>query len=350
MIGIVSHLDDLHAVHVRRHLEQAGSPHLVLDTSSLPMQVGLTTSEVPGAGWHGWWEHDGVPVDLRDVHAMWWRRPQPFVLDGAITDAHDRAFARGECAAMVAGLWHCLDAEWVNDPDRDEAASRKMWQLRVASELGLRVPRTCMTNDPARALGFIESEPGSVVFKSFSASEVTWRETRLVRDEHRELFDRVRLAPVIFQECIPGGFDIRVTIVGDQVFSAEIRSGESSYDLDFRVDTENAPIEVHPLPEPVEGRLMRMMRRLGLRYGAIDLRRAPDGDYVFLEVNPAGQWLFIELATGQPISSALARLLGCLDQEVTARTGRRAGTSTPPHQQPFHRERRTTRIGGPRRA
>lgn len=128
MIGIVSHLDDLHAVHVRRHLEQAGSAHLVLDTSSLPMQVGLTTSEVPGAGWHGWWEHDGVPVDLRDVHAMWWRRPQPFVLDGAITDAHDRAFARGECAAMVAGLWHCLDAEWVNDPDRDEAASRKMWQ------------------------------------------------------------------------------------------------------------------------------------------------------------------------------------------------------------------------------
>ena len=179
---------------------------------------------------------------------MWWRRPQPFVLDEAITDAHDRGFARGECAAMVAGLWQCLDAEWVNDPDRDEAASRKMWQLRVASELGLRVPRTCMTNGPERALAFIDSEPGPVVFKSFSATEVTWRETRMVRDQDRGLFDRVRLAPVIFQECIPGGFDIRVTMVGDRVFPAEIRAGESAYDLDFRVDTEHAPIAVHALP------------------------------------------------------------------------------------------------------
>ena len=176
----------------------------------------MTTTERPGIGLARLMAVRHRGHDLRDLHAMWWRRPQPFVLDDAIADSHDRAFARGECAAMVAGLWRCLDAEWVNDPDRDEAASRKMWQLRVASELGLRVPRTCMTNSPELALAFIDSEPGTVVFKSFSATEVTWRETRMVGDQERELLDRVRLAPVIFQECIPGGFDIRVTIVGDQ--------------------------------------------------------------------------------------------------------------------------------------
>lgn len=323
MIGIVSNLEDLHAVHVRRHLDGAGVEHVVIDTSALPTRVSLTTTEGPEAGWHGWWESGTVDHDLRDVRAMWWRRPQPFVLDGAITNAHDRGFARGECAAMVAGLWQCLDAEWVNDPDRDEAASRKMWQLRLASDLGLRVPRTCMTNDPERAIGFVDSEPGPVVFKSFSATEVTWRETRLVRDQDRALFERVRLAPVIFQECIPGGFDIRVTIVGDRVFPAEIRAGESAYDLDFRVDTEHAPIAVHELPLHVEDRLRKMMRLLGLRYGAVDLRRGPDGDYVFLEINPAGQWLFIELATGQPISAALAQLLHQLDEEVRQRARRR---------------------------
>ena len=166
-----------------------------------------------------------------------------------------------------------------------------------------------------------------MVFKSFSATEVTWRETRMVRDQDRGLFDRVRLAPVIFQECIPGGFDIRVTMVGDRVFPAEIRAGESAYDLDFRVDTEHAPIAVHALPGAVEDRLRVMMRRMGLRYGAVDLRRSPEGDYVFLEINPAGQWLFIELATGQPISAALAELLHDLDREVTerGRRGRRDG-------------------------
>lgn len=327
MIGIVSSQEDLHAAHVRRHLDQAGAEYVVVDTSTLPTQVALTTTEGPGMGWHGSWQTGTADRDLRDVRAMWWRRPQPFVLDEAITDAHDRGFARGECAAMVAGLWQCLDAEWVNDPDRDEAASRKMWQLRVASELGLRVPRTCMTNSPERALAFIDAEPGPVVFKSFSATEVTWRETRLVRDQDRGLLDRVRLAPVIFQECIPGGFDIRVTMVGDRVFPAEIRAGESAYDLDFRVDTEHAPIAVHALPRAVEDRLREMMLRMGLRYGAVDLRRSPEGDYVFLEINPAGQWLFVELATGQPISAALAELLHHLDREVTemGRRGRREG-------------------------
>ena len=57
------------------------------------------------------------------------------------------------------------------------------------------------------------------------------------------------------------------------------------------------------------------MQRLGLRYGAADFRVAPDGDLVFLEVNPAGQWLFVEYATGQPIAAALADLLVRLDRE-----------------------------------
>jgi glutathione synthase/RimK-type ligase-like ATP-grasp enzyme len=51
------------------------------------------------------------------------------------------------------------------------------------------------------------------------------------------------------------------------------------------------------------------MRRLGLEYGAIDLRLTPDGEYVFFEVNPAGQFLFVEHACGLPISAALAARL-----------------------------------------
>ena len=60
------------------------------------------------------------------------------------------------------------------------------------------------------------------------------------------------------------------------------------------------------------------MRRLGIVYGAIDLRRTPDGRHVFLEVNPAGQWLFVEQATGQPIARALARALLAHDRAAVA--------------------------------
>jgi len=318
MIGIVSFPDDLHAQAVRRGLDTFGAEHLLLDTSRFPAETALTTYQEPGGPWRAEWVSEGRATDLADVGVLWWRRPQPFRLHEEVTGAQDRGFAHGECAAAIAGLWSCLSTEWINDPDRDEAASRKMWQLQVAAELGLRVPSTCMTNSPQRARDFVAGQDSTVIFKSFSATPQTWRETRPVRDCDLELMDTVRFAPVIFQEFIPGGLDVRVTVVGDRVFPAEIRAGESGYEYDFRVDTAHAPIRVHPLPEFVQQRVLRLMRRLGLHYGAIDLRRTPDGDYVFLEVNPAGQWLFVEIATGQPISDTLAQLLCVLDRRPTA--------------------------------
>ena len=70
-----------------------------------------------------------------------------------------------------------------------------------------------------------------------------------------------------------------------------------------------ARIEPATLPPDVEAALLRLMRTMGLVYGAIDMRRTPEGEHVFLEVNTAGQWLFIEQATGQPIADALADAL-----------------------------------------
>jgi glutathione synthase/RimK-type ligase-like ATP-grasp enzyme len=124
----------------------------------------------------------------------------------------------------------------------------------------------------------------------------------------------VRYAPVIFQEAVAGS-DVRVTIVGTQVFAAELRTEESGYAYDFRVDTHHCPTTVHHLPEDVAAALLRLLDVLGLWYGAVDLRRTPEGEYVFLEINPAGQWLFVEYATGQPIAAALAGLLARLDRE-----------------------------------
>lgn len=318
MIGIVSHDGDAHATQVQRHLTSMGAAHLLLDTADLPGRASLSTHQ--DRGWAATWTVNEVSHDLGDLRAMWWRRPQPFVLPDGVTNQTDRGFIVDECAAAVAGLWTCLDATWVNDPDRDEAASRKMRQLQVAASLGLRTPRTCMTNDPDRARQFIASEPGDVIYKSFSCTPQTWRETRRVSHGDHELLDLVRLAPVIFQEAIAGGIDLRVTIIGSRVFPAQIRTQDPDHEFDFRVETD-APIIPVVLPTGVQRRLLELMRFFGLHYGAIDLRRDPDGDLVFLEINPAGQWLFVELATGQPITAALAGHLAELDRRRPTGTG-----------------------------
>ena len=152
-----------------------------------------------------------------------------------------------------------------------------------------------------------------MIYKAFSATPETWRETRVVSATEIAQLDQVRLAPLIFQEAIPGGCDLRVTVVGDRLFPAEIVGPADGYEYDFRLHTAQSSITPVELPVTVTDRLLALMRRLDLGYGAIDLRRGSDGDYVFLEINPAGQWLFVEYATDQPISASLASLLAELD-------------------------------------
>jgi hypothetical protein len=132
----------------------------------------------------------------------------------------------------------------------------------------------------------------------------------------------VRLAPVIFQEYVEG-VDLRVTVVGDRVFAAEIDARHTSYPCDMRMVVGEASIRAVRLPEAVEAGLLALMRRLGLVYGACDLRRRAGGEHVFLEVNPAGQWLFVEQRTGLPIADALAAELAALADRSAAGAGGR---------------------------
>lgn len=310
MILLISHPHDEHARRVLEVLRRRGADGLLFDTARFPRGIGLTVHSTDGAGWQAEATVDGTRHDLADVRVVWWRRPLPYELHDEVAGAEDRAFAYGECHHAVTGLWSSLDAFWINDPEHDEVASRKMYQLKLASHLGLRTPRTCVTNEPHAAAQFAAGEGDEgTIYKSFAATERAWRETRLLRPEERELFDNVRFAPVIFQERIPAVADVRVTIVGDQVFPAQIRTSASGYQYDFRMTMDHAEMRPHELPQEIEKRLLELMTTLGIVYGAVDLRLTPEGDYVFLEVNPAGQWLFIEVQTGQPITEALCDLI-----------------------------------------
>ena len=189
-------------------------------------------------------------------------------------------------------------------------AHRKLYQLGIAQQVGLTVPETLISNDPEVATKFVE-EHGieSTIYKSFSGTRDAWRETRLLKEDELSLIDAVRYAPVIFQEYIDAQFDLRVTVVGKEIFPAAIHSQETSYKVDFRMDMSNARVEPHQLPPAIEENLHALMDRLGIVYGAIDMRLTPDGQYVFLEVNPAGQWLFVEAKSRQPITKCLAHVL-----------------------------------------
>jgi glutathione synthase/RimK-type ligase-like ATP-grasp enzyme len=313
VILVVSHAADDHAVGVLAALARRRHDAVLVDTALFP--AGASLVERFGAGAPAYeLAFDGQKVDLRDCRAAWWRRPQPYTLHNGIAP-EVASFTYTECNEAVAGLWAALDLTWVNRPELDEVAHHKPYQLAVATEVGLQVPRTLITNDPGEARRFVdELGLGRVIYKTFLASEEHWRETRLVREEELAVLDRVRLAPVIFQELVQAA-DIRVTAVGERLFATAITAAPGGYDLDYRMDLPGASFQATELTAEISEGLRALMRRLGLLYGAIDLRRTADGDYVFLEINPAGEWMFVEERSGQPITEAVADFLIDLDRQ-----------------------------------
>lgn len=257
MVGtvlIISHTHDIHAIEVLARLRQRGIDPVLFDTGRIPREIPLTITHDTVSGWAAWAMTDGQEVSFDQVRSVWWRRPQPFTLDTAVGGADDRHFVLSETHAAVSGLWSLLDANWMNDPDRDERAGRKAYQLKAARAAGLTIPRTCITTDPKRARVFIAAERGEVVYKTFTATEATWRETRFLRPNEAELLDAVRFAPVIFQQHICAVADLRVTVVGDSIFSAAIHVPSGAYPYDFRMTMRDAAITPYELPDTVEVR------------------------------------------------------------------------------------------------
>ena len=106
--------------------------------------------------------------------------------------------------------------------------------------------------------------------------------------------------------------------------AAEIDARDSSYPVDMRMVIGEAKIRAVDLPPALSQRLLALMRRLGLVYGAIDLKQDEHGDYYFLEVNPAGQWQFVESRAGLPITQAHADALRRMASAQRRRRGKTA--------------------------
>jgi glutathione synthase/RimK-type ligase-like ATP-grasp enzyme len=308
VILLVTHARDRHLPPVLRALERRRLRARLLDTGRFPLRG--TLDLVLGGRGPSRLRVAGGPASFRaeEVAAVWWRRPRPFEPDPRMPLRH-REFAFRETSEAFAGLFRCLGARWVNDPAREAEAGHKPWQLELARACGLTVPATCITNDPSRARAFLRRVGrAGAVYKSLDAAPGTWRETRPVGPEERRLLGLVRQAPVIFQERVPG-VDLRVTCFGERLFAAEIDPGEAGYRDDFRIAWPRARVRPARLPREVAAGLRRLLRRLGLLYAAADLRRTPEGEVHFLEVNPSGQFRFVEERTGQPMTEALCDLL-----------------------------------------
>lgn len=307
---VVAEPGDVHAHGVQVAVEELGAEALLLDPQRFTTEYHLSASLAgPGSTLEITGGDGDRVVALDSLVGLWWRRPHGYagrpgtrerrtVLEDAV-QAERRAALFGSLDALVPNAFNELSAS--------RRAGGKQRQLLRAASLGLDVPRTLVTNDPRAVLEFHRSTGARTVCKMFHGSALGLYGTRRLGPEDLDRLDTLVGCPAIFQEYVDGRFDVRAVVVGERCFAARLAYEPLDDVVDTRfVDTTVTP---HVLPEPLAAALVRFVREAGLVYSAIDLRWSEERGYVFFESNPEGQYLWIEIEAGLPVSSAIAERL-----------------------------------------
>jgi len=255
-------------------------------------------------------------IRLDQVSALWCRRLHFANPLASHPDPVERSLSDSSIADYTNGFLQWMKAKevlMINDPDNERIYSNKVIQLQMAHKYELTIPHTLISNDDSEVkdfIGRIKSAGRRVIFKPLKHPKHPKPElipTRFFQEQDYFRLAQVRNAPVIFQEFIEGR-DLRVTIVGERVFAGEIIPTTNIGSQDWRLEGFSKYREFN-LDERIEQKLVKLLSSMGLVYGAVDLKLAANGEIFFLEVNPAGQYLFMEVGAGLPISEAIAEHL-----------------------------------------
>jgi glutathione synthase/RimK-type ligase-like ATP-grasp enzyme len=315
---LITKSDDNESVErVSRALAERGATPIRFDTDRFPTETGLALRWEEGAQ-RSQLVVDGSAFDLSTLASIWYRRIDVGARIPLDLEKGMRGPSVGESRATVLGAIATLDVFKLNDPNCVRRAEQKPLQLRLAQNVGLEIPRTLTTNDPDAVRAFAAQCPRGLVAKMLTSFAIVENDeervvfTNRVRPEDLDDLEGLRLAPMTFQEEIPKKLELRATIVGDRCFTAAVDSQAlDRAKLDWR--REGAALveswKPHALPRDVEARLFALADRLGLDYGAADLVLTPDARWVFLEINPSGEFLWLEPGAGLPLSAAIAEAL-----------------------------------------
>jgi MvdD family ATP-grasp ribosomal peptide maturase len=262
---------------------------------------------------------DDQTLDLSEVSAVWYRR---IAIGAKIPDSMDRQMRQAsiqESRVTIQGMIASIQGFHLDPLPNIRRAENKQLQLQVARKLGLDTPRTLTTNNPEAVKQFAQECQQGMITKMLSSFAIYDEQglekvvfTNPISSEDLDNLDGLRFCPMTFQEKIPKALELRTIIVGKRVLTAAVDSqalDQARYDWRKQGIALLDAWEPYTLPQDVEEKLLKLMVEFGLNYGAIDIILTPDGRHIFLEVNPVGEFFWLERCPGLPISQAIAEVL-----------------------------------------
>ncbi len=206
-----------------------------------------------------------------------------------------------------------LDAIWINNPQRTFESENRLNQLLSAQRLGFSIPETLITNEMEAAKKFFKRFPKSTIVKVLHHHEIFLNQksyrflTNNIETSHLSKFNELTYAPVIFQKKIENDSEIRVTVINDKAFSCRISTIKEKRNFSdlHKIKEKELIFSEISLDKKIEKLCIKLNRKLGLLVSSIDFVQGKNGELLFLEINPIGDWNWIEKHTNLPITKSM---------------------------------------------
>lgn len=318
-ILIITHTADNFSIEkVTEYIEKNNYEVIRFDVDVYPLQNKLSTIFQDGE-WVSYLETPEAKHRLDDISAIWYRRA--YNIGKGLKEEMDSKFygaAMGEIRNTLFGFFESVDAYSLGKPSVYRRLDSKEEQLKIADKLGLTIPATCLTNNPDEARKFIikhqnvvaKMQTGFAIYEDGVENVVF---TNVVGEDKLEELDSLLYCPMQFQQMIQKKKELRITIVGRDVYAFEIDSQQSEdAKIDWRKDGVNLIDKWNrtELPTDVEAKLLELLDIYNVDYGAIDMIVSPEDEYYFIEINAAGEFFWLDnLTEGNLISKSIADVL-----------------------------------------
>lgn len=303
MILVIGSEEEYHSQYIYNLLKNDKEDVEYFDTRQFPISNKINWYAADGIN-NGNFVVNNKKIPFCDIKSIYWRWRYSFDVCRYLNfQASDYVsyIMNHEVTSTLDSLFYSLNCNWVNSIEAINFHKTKAYQLFVLAQNGFRVPKTLISNDSEEIINFAEENDFKLIYKPVQGGCHT---KPLSKDElTKEKLESLKAGAVQFQEKLDG-IDIRVYVIEDKIFAAEIHSET----VDFREDI-NAKIIPVTLPSDVEKQCLKIMKLFELKFSGIDIKTKSNGEYVFIEANPAPMFIGFEKQSGYNISENLCNLL-----------------------------------------
>lgn len=315
MVLIISDKHDVHADVVEEKLKKLNNNifRFNLDVESLEKSIITYNEDI-------WYiTQNGKTINMYEIKTVWFRRAfVELLLEEKDSKEPDFLLWKSEWNKILLGFYLSLSFKPTLCAIKPSyAAENKFSQYLIAKSVGFNMPTTITSNDKNMLKDFIKLHNNNVVLKLHHQdfykidNQYMGIYVNKISSEMFEGFSFEGENPITLQNYIEKSYEVRYTVVDNEHFCCKIDSQKSDITkIDWRrYDIPNTPHSILEPPQEIKDMVVQLMKELNLNFGALDFIVDENGKWYFLEINPMGQWLWIEDLTGLNISDAICNWL-----------------------------------------